>query len=73
MRMDGSAMRSERRWVGMCPFAEVGLTLCRFVFPGGCETKGSSGCGVFDGGSTGFLGVSALTLPLDLVFTRLGK
>ena len=79
MRMDGSAIRSERRWVGMRPllaFAEVGFTLCGLVFE--CEmAKGSSSFSAraeFDGGSTNFLGVSALTLPLDLVvFARLGK
>jgi hypothetical protein len=81
VRTDGSAIRSERRWVGMCPllaFAEVGLTLCRPVLACGGEiAKGSSsfsGRAEFDGGSTDFLGVSALTLPLDLVvFARLGK
>jgi hypothetical protein len=44
----------------------------------GCEfekrSSSFSGLGIFDGGSIDFLGVSALTLPLDLVvFARLGK
>jgi len=86
---DGSAIRKERSWAGMCPllaFAAVGLTLplCRRpVSAGGCASaRGSSSSSFSSRGAFGsgcstafFLGVSALTLPRPdlVVFARLGK